>query len=222
MTIDAYYVIAADYLKTGAVKVVVPHFSVNAISSAPIRQLILRQLSVGVDKDLFRRLINPAEIKEINLQRDASGKTASNFDTDFTVVYLFAILLMMSIFMTNGYLIQSVIEEKETRLIEILISTMRPTQLLAGKILALGVLGLAQMIVWLSAIILLGKLAIGDSTAALAALGHISLEPGKLALLLLYFLFGYLFFAAAYGMVGAISNSMQEGPQYAVIFTLPG
>src|SRR6185295_11530383 len=49
----------------------------------------------------------------------------------------------------------------------------------------------------------------------------ISPEPGKLVLLLLYFAAGYLFFAGAYGMIGAISNSMQEGPQFAVVFTLP-
>jgi ABC-2 type transport system permease protein len=80
---------------------------------------------------------------------------------------------------------------------------------------------LIQIVVWISALLLLGKFVAGDPTSPLSALATISLEPGEVVVLLLYFLFGYLFFAAAYGMVGALSNSMQEGPQYAVIFTLP-
>jgi ABC-2 type transport system permease protein len=220
--VDAYYVIPADYLETGDVTLILPRFSLNQIDSGLIRRLILNNLASDVDPELFSRLVDPVTTtQEVNLQRDASGQTESSFDTDFAVVYIFAITLLLSVFMTNGYLMQTVIEEKETRLIEILISTMRPTQLLAGKILALGLLGLIQIVVWISALLLLGKFVAGDPTSPLSALATISLEPGEVVVLLLYFLFGYLFFAAAYGMVGALSNSMQEGPQYAVIFTLP-
>ncbi len=219
--IQTYYIIPPDYVDTGDVTMVMPHLSVAQVTSAPIKQLILGELSKGVDKDLFNRLLNPVNLRSINLQRDASGQTASNFDSDFAVIYLFAIMLLLGVFMTNGYLMQTVIEEKETRLIEILISTVKPTQLLTGKILGLGVLGMMQMVVWFAALFVLGKLAVGDNNATLAALGNIAPSPDKLALILLYFAFGYLFFAGAYGMIGAISNSMQEGPQYAVVFTLP-
>jgi len=220
--IDVYYVIRADYLETGDVTLVVPRFSLNLASGAPIRRLILNELAADVpDENLFNRLLNPANIETINLARDASGQTRTNFGSDFAVVYVFAIALMMSVFLTNGYLMQTVIEEKETRLIEILISTMRPTQLLTGKILALGLLGLLQIVVWVGSLFLLGRLVAGDTASPLAALASVSLTADKVLVLLVYFIFGYLFFAAAYGMVGAISNSMQEGPQFAVIFTLP-
>ncbi|MBL8162935.1 MAG: ABC transporter permease, partial [Anaerolineae bacterium] len=91
--------------------------------------------------------------------------------------------------------------------------------LLAGKILALGILGAIQIAVWVGAMLLLSQLTAGN--AALAVIANFSLEPGQILVLALYFVLGYLFFAAAYGMVGAISTSLQEGPQYAVIFTLP-
>jgi len=219
--IDVYYVIAADYMQTGRVELVMPRFSMNLVADALIRELILRQLSQGVDQGVFERLVEPAIITQINLQRDASGQTVSNFDTDFLMVYIFAVTLMMSVFMTNGYLMQTVIEEKETRMIEMLVSSMRPTQLLAGKILALGALGLLQVASWLGAVVLLGRLAATDQGGMLAALATLQLDPGRVVLLVVYFVFGYLFFAAAYGIVGAISSSMQEGPQFAVIFTLP-
>ncbi|MBL8155791.1 MAG: ABC transporter permease [Anaerolineae bacterium] len=219
--IDVYYVIPADYLETGDVTLVMPRFSLSQVSSTPVRQLILGELSQGVDQNLFNRLVNPVNFREINLQRDATGQTENNFDTDFLVVYLFAIVMMLSVFTTNGYLMQTVIEEKQTRLIEIFVSTVRPIQLLGGKILAMGSLGLLQVAVWMGAILLLGRIAAGNAVPALAALGGLSLDPDKLIVFALYFVFGYLFFAAAYGAVGAISNSMQEGPQFAVIFTLP-
>jgi ABC-2 type transport system permease protein len=220
--IDVYYIIPADYLETGDVTLVAPKFSLNLVTDAPIRQLILGHLAANVeDQDRFNRLVNPTNLDEINLQRDTTGQTKSSFDVDFLVVYIFAIALMMSVFLTNGYLMQTVIEEKETRLIEILISTMRPTQLLTGKIFALGLLGLIQIVVWVGSLFLLGRLVAGDAASPLFALASVSLGADKIIILLVYFIFGYLFFAAAYGMVGAISSSMQEGPQFAVIFTLP-
>ncbi len=219
--IDVYYVIAPDYVESGDVTLVLPRMAVNLINTAPVRQLILSRLAEDVDPDLFARLSEPSNASEINLQRDATGQTASNFGSDFLVVYIFAITLMLSVFLTNGYLLQTVIEEKETRLIEILISSMRPTQLLGGKILALGLLGLLQIIVWIGAVLLIGRFFGGEGVVQFAALVGFQLEAGKVILLLLYFIFGYLFFAGAYGMVSAISTSMQEGPQFAVIFTLP-
>lgn len=198
-----------------------PRLNLGQISADLVRRLVLGQLSQGIDQNLFNRLVDPVTVQEINLQRDSSGKTQSNFGADFAVAYLFAILLMLAVFTTNGYMMQTVIEEKETRLIEILVSSMRPTQLLTGKILALGLLGLLQVVVWLLAVVVLGRLAAGSGITALAALINLNLTSMQLLIFLLYFIFGYLFFAAAYGMVGAISTSMQEGPQFAVFFTLP-
>ena len=164
--IDVYYIIPADYLETGDVTLVAPKFSLNLVTDAPIRQLILGHLAANVeDRDRFNRLVNPTNLDEINLQRDTTGQTKSSFDVDFLVVYIFAIALMMSVFLTNGYLMQTVIEEKETRLIEILISTMRPTQLLTGKIFALGLLGLIQIVVWVGSLFLLGRLVAGDAAS---------------------------------------------------------
>lgn len=217
--IDVYYLISADYLETGDVTLVMPRFSINLADAGLARQLILSHIAAGIDPDLFTRLLDPVNLREINLQRDASGQKESDFGSDFVVAYLFAIVLLLGVFTTNGYLLQTVIEEKETRLIEILVSTMKPTELLAGKILAMGLLGLLQIGTWLVGIIILARLAVGET--ALAAIASIQLPPDKLLVLGLYFVFGYLLFAAAYGMVSSFSSSMQEGPQYAVIFTLP-
>lgn len=219
--IDVYFVIQPDYTETGDVTLVMPRFNLGQANDDPIQRLVLNQLAKDMDANLFNRLLDPAVFREVNLQRDATGQKATNTGIDSGVVYIFVITFMMAVFTTNGYLMQSVIEEKETRLIEILVSAIRPTSLLAGKILALGLLGLIQVVVWLGAMFILARIASGDAFASLSFLVNLSISPGQVLLFLLYFVLGYLSFAAAFGAVGAISNSMQEGPQFSTIFTLP-
>lgn len=222
--IDVYYVIAEDYLQTGDVTLVVPRVNIGYMETTAIRRLLLNELAQEVGSPaLFERLVNPATFDEIQLQPDQGDGVERTLDASIAIAYIFAILLLMSLFVTNGYLMQSVIEEKETRLIEILLSSLRPFELLTGKILALGLLGLLQMVVWLSSILFLSRLGQMDviANSALAMLAVIRVPDGTIPLVLVYFLLSYLMFASLYSIVGALSNSMREGPQYAVIFTLP-
>ncbi|MCB9453370.1 MAG: ABC transporter permease [Anaerolineaceae bacterium] len=220
--VDVYYIIPQDYLETGDIQAYMPKFSLGKTTSSEdlLQQLVYNHFAQNVNKNLMNRLLSPATFSEINLSRDASGETSSDFGSDFVVVYLFVIIMMVSQFTTNGYLMQTIIEEKETKLIEILISNLRPTQLLTGKILALGTLGLIQIAVWLGAVLLLAQIA-GNVGTTLAFLLNISIPAGTVLLFFVYFILGYLFFAAAYGMIGAVSSSMQEGPQFAAVFVLP-
>ncbi|MEO8394416.1 MAG: ABC transporter permease [Chloroflexota bacterium] len=223
--IPLYYVIAKDYLETGDVILVQPRLNISLLEKTPIQRLILDTLSKGVNAQVFERLINPSKIDETNLTLVNAEKAPQSEGTSFVVVYVFAIALMIGLFTTNGYLMQSVIEEKETRLIEILISTVRPAQLLAGKILALGLIGLLQIVVWIGSMFLIVRLAGGSGLAqtisVLATIANIQIPVAILPTLLIYFIFSYFLFAGLYSIVGALSNSLREGPQYAVIFTIP-
>jgi ABC-2 type transport system permease protein len=223
--IDTYYLIPADYFETGDVTQVMPRLMINLIDTNLIEGLLLQELTSGVEPEVFTRLADPLNMREVDTQRAISTDSESAFDSRFLIAYIFAIILMGSLFLTNGYLLQTVIEEKETRLIEILLSTMRPFDLLAGKIAALGLLGILQMIVWGGAFAFTIWLSTRETLRAiLPALGglvSLTIPLDIIPLLIVYFILGYLLFAALFGVVGALSNSMREGPQYAVIFTLP-
>lgn len=224
--IEAYYIIPADYMDTGEVRLVLPRMSISQVSGGPITQLILSTLARDAEPEIINRILNPSNLREINLvitNTQEGGDEAKN--ANFALVYVFALALLMSLFVTNGYLMQSVIEEKETRLIEILISTVRPMQLLVGKILAMGSLGLLQMLVWVGGILLALRLIGGDQATMalgfLSTLANVQLPQGIVPMLVVYFLLAYVLFASLYAIVGAMSNSMREGPQYAVLFTMP-
>ncbi len=223
--IDTYYIIPADYLETGNIVQAMPRLSINMVNSDAIRQLLLNNFARDVNPQVFTRLSTGSNLQEVDVARNTSVASEQAFDTRFIFVYVFGLILLGSLFMTNGYLLQSVIEEKESRLIEILISTIRPFDLLTGKILAFGILGLLQVSIWTGTFIFLGWLSGRETLQTLLpflqALANLTIPYHLLPLLLLYFILGYAFFAGLYGIVGAISNSMREGPQYAIIFTLP-
>jgi len=218
--IDTYFVIPENYLETGDVRLVAPRFSLAALNDAPMRQLFYSQFINDVDPSLVQRLVVPANIEAVTLdagEADEAIDLEAQESRDQGIVQLLAILFFLAIFGTNGYLMQTVIEEKETRLIEILISTIKPMQLLVGKILALGLLGLFQLAVYIAAIVIATTISSDTGTF----LDNLDIPVRMILPAVVYFILGYFLFAAAFGAVGAISTSISEGPSLSVIFVLP-
>jgi ABC-2 type transport system permease protein len=214
--INAYYIIPAEYLETGDVKMILPSFSLSTITGAPLRMLLFSQIADNVDTENLTLLATSPNFQVTQLETEATA-TVINEDNRSSAVTLFAILFVFALFGTNGYLMQTVIEEKETRLIEILLSSLTPFSLLTGKILALGVLGLFQLVVYIASL-MIGITLFGGNLDFVSSL---NLSAGTIAILVIYFLLGYLFFAAAFGAVGALSTSITEGPALATVFILP-
>ena len=221
--ISAYWLIPADYLASGEITRVQASFSFEGYNNWQIESAIRGSLiaAATTDETNATRFLDPLAGFELLPYEGDSAATVDgeDFVTSFAVVYGFAILFVVS--MTNGYLLQSVIEEKETKLIEVLLITVRPGTLLTGKALGLGVLGLFQILFWI--LTGYGLLQVASNSGVLVdvqlVLQDISLT--YLALLLAYFLLLYFFMAAGFGAVGALSQSMQEGPQFTVVFVLP-
>ena len=223
--ISAYWLIPVDYLASGEITRVQASFSFEGYNNWQIESAIRGSLiaAATTDETNATRFLDPLAGFELVPYEGDSAATVDgeDFGTSFAVVYGFAILFVVSIMMTNGYLLQSVIEEKETKLIEVLLITVRPGTLLTGKALGLGVLGLFQILFWI--LTGYGLLQVASNSGVLVdvqlVLQDISLA--YLALLLAYFLLLYFFMAAGFGAVGALSQSMQEGPQFTVVFVLP-
>jgi ABC-2 type transport system permease protein len=127
-----------------------------------------------------------------------------------------AMLLYITILMYGQAVLRGVIEEKQTRVAEVVVSSVRPVILLAGKVLGVGAVGLTQMLIWLAVGILMAKYRV----AALAKLGIQSqpiqlpsISPSMIVVLLVFFLLGYIFYSALFGTVGAMVSTEQEAQQ---------
>jgi ABC-2 type transport system permease protein len=156
----------------------------------------------GVDPGILKEIEKPLNMKSVKIDEKGESKESGFLQTFFTS-YIFIILLMLLIILTGQLLVRSLVEEKSNRIIEILVSSCSPTQLMAGKILGLSALGLTQIIV----MILFG---VGASMAFNVNLA-ISME--NLALILVYFLLGYVLYAAVFVAIGSLASTEQEAQQ---------
>ena len=211
--INKYYVVPADFIKTGNLLVVDSNFSVfNSLDNNNYFEYVIRLNLVG-DSNLAVMLADPtAQIKTQALapQSEKKNEGAGSFGVPFAVLMIFYLVITM----TGSFMLQSVTKEKENRTIEVLLVSLRPRDLMLGKILGLGVVALLQMAVWGSAMFIFS----GGSLSGLSALG---LSAGFFVWAFLYFILGYLVYASLLGALGALAPSTREGTQFTFIVLLP-
>ena len=219
--IDEYFVIPAGYLEQGIVgryvlekELEVPNETRSAMTGFLQSNLLEGQAS----PEITERVKTPMLLANIRL--DETGNIAEDqggFEA-LLVPMIFAFLLVMSIAGSSGYLLQGLGEEKENRVMEVLLSSVSPRQLLTGKILGLGAAGLIQVVVWLVSVIILTQMASGIIGGMLAGL---RIPDNMLLLGIVYFILGYLLFAVIEAGMGAIGANAKESQQMVVALILP-
>jgi ABC-2 type transport system permease protein len=220
--ISSYFVLPPDYLQSGQVPVYGMggvFSSIAATDNEVVPKFLVYQLLAGkVDPAIQARALAPANIVPVALNDKGEVDTKSAFSWlgDFVVPYLFSILFIMTIFTTSGFLLQGVSTEKEGRIIEVLLSSISSTELLTGKILGLGALGLGQMLFWLGSAA--GLLAATVAIFALA--GLIKMTLMSVILVVVYFILGYLLFATLMAVAGSMGTSLRESQQISAIFSI--
>ena len=218
--ISAYFIIPSDYVSTG----VVSRYTLERELEPPeetqwaIRSFLLSNLLSGqTSPEVTERAKAPLSL--VNTRLDESGQVATDqggFGA-FIVPYLFSLLLLMAIFTSSGFVLQGLSEEKENRIMEILLSSVSARQLLAGKILALGAAGLVQMLIWLLTSRLLVEII---STTIGGLLSNLQIPTNLLVLGIVYFILGYLLFAVLMAGVGSVATTSREGQQLSALFTM--
>lgn len=221
--VQVVLVIAEDYLKSGHVTLLTrgSGFDVAVVEDSPsIRSFFIDHLLAGeVDAALRERVANPLE-PEIRMltsggeSRGAGGSWSIVFS--FIIPYFLAVFLVMTIFVSSGYLLQGVAEEKESRVIEIVVSSVRPLELMAGKVLGLGALGLTQVLVWIGSVWAFN----GGAVLMLAATSAAMMPVRVLLLAVLYYVLGFLLYAVLMAGIGALGTNLRESQQLAGIFSL--
>lgn len=220
--ISVYILIPDDYLSSG----VVQEFTLekdNAASPSMVA-MIKRFLSENLLKDkispeLLNLVVSPLNLKITRVT--SQGEQALEYKSFANVIIpgVFALLLSLALMFGSVALVNSLGEEKESRLIEVLFSSVSVRQLLIGKLLALGLAGLLQVLVWLISAPLLLLLA---SSLFGGLFNVIEIPDNFIFLGLLYFILGYLLFAVLSIGVGAITPTAREGGQLSMIYVMLG
>lgn len=121
-------------------------------------------------------------------------------------------ILCLTVLAYGGHIMSAVIEEKQTRIIELLLSSVEPFSLMLGKLIGVGLVGLTQYTVWAVAAVVLSGFAVAQS-AAFGSLSMPQISVSLMVFFVLYFLLGYFLYATLYVMVGGIVSNEEDGQQ---------
>ena len=174
----------------------------NSISRAVRSQRLVEN---GIDEKRVEKMSEP-----VSLKTTGAGGKESKGESSFYLVFGLGLLIYMSVLLYGQFVLGAVIEEKETRIAEILFSSMRSFPLMMGKLIGVSFVALTQLGIWAMAFLGISVWAAGSSIA----IPHIS--PVLFLYFVLYFLMGYFIYATVYAVVGSMVTTTQEGGQLAL------
>jgi ABC-2 type transport system permease protein len=212
-SIDGYFLLNQRFMRTGQLPFYV-RGSTSADLDDRVEAFIMAALAGSAQSELpAERLEQPVRLNLflLNTQRFL---TPISLAVLLFVPVLFMIVFMMGMQFSSSFLMSGIVEEKTNRVIELLLTTLTPGQLLSGKILGLGALALLQLLVW----VLIGLVAY-LLTQNLEAMEGFSLPLDVAVAALVYFILTYFFYGSLLAGVGAIVDSEEESRQYAGILS---
>jgi ABC-2 type transport system permease protein len=177
-----------------------------------VGQAVSRQrlLDRGIDPALIDRVLQRVSVDAI--QVSSSGTQKKGSQANFFVGFFFAIFLLLPAIIYGVEIMRGIAQEKTDRVVEILISSMSPLQLLGGKVIGLAAAGLAQIFIWMAmaAVALVG---FGGIAAAASVDLSAFIRPSIAPLFLIFYLLGFFLYISVYAVGGAIANSEKEAQQ---------
>jgi len=214
--IGAFYIIPQDYVAEGTLYYVSPQAQPFGLGTQPgLMRWVLTVNLLGGDTELAARVRNPMEVWVTSLSPEASRDTDSM--AAFWIPYAVTMIFYIVILMSASLLMQSVSKEKQNRVIEILMASVSPRQLLAGKIAGLGIAGLVQTLIWAGTGYTLLRLA--GRTFSLPP--GFDVPPSIWAWGVVFFLLGYAVYASLMAALGALVPNMREASQATFVVIWP-
>lgn len=185
------------------------------IESTVRREVLAQQMrSLGISAADAERLKRASV--DLRAERITAQGRAGSGQISVLIAISVALLLYVTIFIYGQNVLRGVIEEKQTRVAEVVVSSVRPTTLLAGKVLGVGAVGLTQMLIWGAASVLMAKyrvILLQQFGAPAIPIQFPAISWVQGFLLVLFFVFGYTFYAALFAAIGATVSTEQEAQQ---------
>ena len=193
----------------------------------------------GIDLQILEGVTTEIEVETIIIGEE--GETTGNAEVSFGISFMCGILIYMFIFMYGTMVMRGVIEEKTSRIVEVIISSVKPFQLMMGKILGVALVGLTQFMLWIILTIIISAFAevlffdaatistenmgmAGEQSVILSTLSNSLAGINILQLLFafaFYFLGGYLLYSALFAAVGSAVDAEADTQQFILPITIP-
>jgi len=176
----------------------------------------LRLADAGLDPAKVKDLTRPLDMTTIRLSAAGEHEDRGIASLIFSITLM--MILYTSILMWGQLVMTSVIEEKTSRVIEVMASGVPSTQLLWGKLLGVGAAGLTQFLVWALSLLVLSLVTVGQAAGDFRMPES---SPLVLVSFVLFFLLGFFFYAALYASIGAAVNTVQEAQNFVFPIVMP-
>lgn len=224
--ISGYYVIPPDYVDTGALVLVQEEFQpLSSSAGGPLIEYVL-DYALTSDVRVAAALVDPAPQVEVGVvgaaaaegaQPSEDGSMGASASTIAGSVPIgVAFVLFFVIVMSSSYLFQSVTREKENRTAEVLLVSVRPRDLMLGKIIGLGGAAFVQIVVWMG-----GSLLVLRRVVGIPDLASVGLTASLLLWLVAFLILGYVAYGSILTALGALVPSQREGSQLMFVVLVP-
>jgi ABC-2 type transport system permease protein len=166
----------------------------------------------NLDQNQLAELLTPPNVATLHTNGETEGE---NGEATFLLGYIIALILYFVITLYGVNVMRSVVTEKTSRVVELMVAATKPSSMMAGKILGVGGAGLAQISIWLA----VGGVALANRDALLSHFGATggsalpTLGGGDIGLIIAFFILGFLFYSTMYAAVGAMVASEQDSQQ---------
>ncbi len=185
--------------------------SIAEFQSALRRAVIglrFEKANISVDEHVVAKLTAPVDMQTNELSKEG-GSTKKGFAEAYFGTFMFVLVLFMTLLLYGIATMRGILEEKSSRVMEVLLGSVSPDELMTGKILGIGLVGLTQVAIYAVTAglvrIYLSTQSNPDMAGALS-----SFTAGKMAFFLVFFLLGYFMYTALFACIGAVCNSEQE------------
>lgn len=214
--IGVYFEVTANYLQDGRINVYsiqpVPEAITDRIDSMMLQNL-LANVDTPIPAERFESATGELTVRALDTNRTVSG---DGLVLLFLLPLLFGMFMVFSSMTTSSFMMYSLVEEKTNRIMEVLVTSVRPMQLLGGKILGLGLVGLTQVAIIIG--MLLVVLGLAQQTDFLNGL---SLPLDVLLVALVFFVLSFLMMSSLQAGLAVLVGSEQEGSQLTGLLILP-
>jgi len=215
--IGAFYIVPKDYLKTGKILYIRPDLNPLGGDQSSLFQWALQINLLGGNMMLSSLVNGPFEVQDVSLAPAGQARLDENNPYSFWLPYGVTLLFYFLIMGSASLLLSNISKEKESRVIEILLNSVTPLQLLTGKIVGLGLVGLGQTITWFGT----GFVLMNLSGRAFSLPSGIHLPFSMVAWGLIFFVLGYAVYASLMAGLGALAPNLREASQVTFVIMIP-
>ena len=204
--ISGYFILPADYLRSGELTFVTPSYNPlsDDIGARRLEWALMYNL-LGENAELAARIRQPLQVEATSLAPPVEKASEESWITEMFPT-LMVLILYMVILIPAGVLVNSVTDEKKNRVLEVLMASVSPRQLLSGKIMALGLLGLLEAVAWLGIMWFVVRF----GGAALAIPEGFTIPISLIVWSFVFFMLGYAIYGSQLAAVGALANDVKE------------